>query len=178
MKESCGGVGTYLPNYRTMQVSSTKIPEVETPFLERITNLTDFVAEKFETEVTHSDKIPEIFGDKLKSPTKARSYLLRFLCYVAYHSAFQSFVDFPKADLKKVSLAVEPEECQQENIAFIFSLEERYKRRNLHRILKEYESSQNGNKFTKTVFMLDNIDNIGRFKHENRAFDDVIIGKH
>ena len=78
MKESCGGVGTYLPNYKTMQVSSTKIPDKETPFLERITNLTDFVAEKFETEVTHSDKVPELFAEKLKKPTKVRSICPKF----------------------------------------------------------------------------------------------------
>lgn len=76
MKESCGGVGTYLPNYKTMQVSSTKIPNKETPFLERITNLTDFVAEKFETQVTHAEKIPELFAAKLKSPTKGRLFQL------------------------------------------------------------------------------------------------------
>ena len=59
---TCGGIGTYLPNYHTMQVSGqgendrkndiftlfSDIPSTATSFMNPITNLTEFIQQEFE----------------------------------------------------------------------------------------------------------------------------------
>ena len=104
--ETCGGIGTYLPNYHTMRVSSQQVPKSASPFLKRVSNLTEFITEEFEPPIEYIHSIPPFF--------RARKG-------IEHNNA--------------IGREVEPIECHEETISFIFSLEERYKRRLLHRIL-------------------------------------------
>ena len=146
MNESCGGAGTYLPNFKTMHIANSKMPSKETPFLERITNLTDFISDHFEPDVDQTADMPEFFAST-------------------------------SSDALKIKLAVQPTQCQQENIVFVFSMEERYKRRNLHRILRVFETKQSGKTFLKTIFMVNNVDPIGRFRFWWMTFEIVVLLK-
>ena len=67
---------------------------------------------------------------------------------------------------------VKPDECRAYTVVFIQTHPERFKRRNLHRLL----DTINGDKNVKIIFLIDNIEPLGRFKHEARVFDDILIG--
>ena len=56
MEETCGGYGTYIPNFKTMQIADSRMPNSATPFLEQVSNLTYFIRDNFETEVTKKDQ--------------------------------------------------------------------------------------------------------------------------
>jgi len=45
---SCGGLGTYLPNYiNTNSIGRNIRPEIATPFLRTFSNLTEFIDQEF-----------------------------------------------------------------------------------------------------------------------------------
>ena len=43
--------------------------------------------------------------------------------------------------------------------------------------LQNFEKEKEPEQDTKIIFILNNVHPIGRFQHENRAFDDIIIGE-
>ena len=69
---------------------------------------------------------------------------------------------------------VKPKVCTAKTVVFIQTNQERYKRRNLHRLLNIHNNYDS----VKIVFLLNNIEPLGRYKHENRVFDDIIIANY
>ena len=47
----------------------------------------------------------------------------------------------------------------------------------LKSLLQNFEKEKQPEQDTKIIFILNNVHPIGRFQHENRAFDDIIIGE-
>ena len=46
------------------------MPKKETPFLQQITNLTDFIEENFEPSVITTSELPEFFSERKSDPIK------------------------------------------------------------------------------------------------------------
>ena len=53
-----------------MHLLSTEMPKKETPFLQRITNLTDFIEENFEPPTITTSELPEFFSERRSDPIK------------------------------------------------------------------------------------------------------------
>ena len=47
----------------------------------------------------------------------------------------------------------------------------------LNILFQNFEKQKEPDQETKIIFILNNVHPIGRFQHENRAFDDIIIGE-
>ena len=168
---TCGGTGTYLPNYIHSYLRGFDLkPKNSTSFLHqelvadilpcifcfwfwylkiiinsKFTTFENFIDDEFALLATNEkEAVPRFFRQESSKPPLQVQHL------------------------------VQPKNCSAETIALIQTNHERYKRRNLHRLLKIAADLKDEE--LKLVFLIDNTGALGRFKHENRVFDDVLIG--
>ncbi|CAG5087872.1 Oidioi.mRNA.OKI2018_I69.PAR.g11654.t1.cds [Oikopleura dioica] len=70
-------------------------------------------------------------------------------------------------------LLLEPKSCEGEIVVMISTNGERFRRRNLHRSLNSL--NEEGKKVS-LFFFLSHADQIGRYRHESRALQDIFVG--
>ena len=76
------------------------MPKKETPFLQRITNLTDFIEENFEPSVTTTSELPDFFSERRSDPIKVE---LGFEVIIFYFTSFNNFTNSLKSNQLNVS---------------------------------------------------------------------------